>query len=161
MKKVYILLVTCMILLSAIIVIAEEKPVSNEIDTTSSVIDKSNEIDHSNQIVIYYLHMNRRCMTCEKLEAYSKEAIDSGFAEQLKDSSIVFRAKNFEQEGNEHFAKDYKLFSQSLILSRQQDGKEIEWKNLDKIWELVGDKDQYITYVQTEVKNFINPKEAE
>ena len=97
-------------------------------------------------------------MTCEKLESYSKEAVEAGFSEQLKDSSIIFRVENFEVEGNEHFAKDYQLFSQSLILSRQHDGKETDWKNLDQIWELVGDKDEFIKYVQTEINNFRNNK---
>lgn len=115
--------------------------------------------EKTDQIVVYYLHMNRRCRTCGKLEAYSKEAVESGFAEQLKDSSIVFRVENFEKKGNEHFAGDYKLYSQSLILSRQEDGKETEWKNLNKIWKLVGNKEEFISYVQTEMAEFLNPKE--
>jgi hypothetical protein len=51
--------------------------------------------------------------------------------------------------------KDYGLFTQSLILSRVVDGKEVEWKNLDQIWKLVGDKEQYLTYVTSETRNFL------
>jgi hypothetical protein len=68
---------------------------------------------------------------------------------------------NFESEGNEHYAKDYQLYSQSLIVSKLQDGKEIEWKNLDKIWKLVRDKDEFIAYVQAEVKDFMKPSKEE
>lgn len=112
------------------------------------------KVESSEQTIVYYLHMNRRCMTCEKLESYSQEAIEAGFAEQLKDSSIVYKVLNFEVEGNEHFAKDYKLFSQSVVISHQVDGEETKWKNLDKIWELVHDKKEFIAYVQTELKEF-------
>jgi len=133
---------------------------SSETQTEESVeqtVAEASAVPETDQIVVYYLHMNRRCMTCEKLEAYSQEAVEAGFVEQLEDNSIVWRIENFEEEGNEHFAEHYQLFSQSVILSRLHDGEETEWKNLDKIWELVGDEEKYFSYVQSEVKSFINP----
>lgn len=161
MKSVFIIMIVSALLLSAAIVIAEDKAESAPKDSTEVLTVESKVSQQSDQIVVYYLHMNRRCMTCGKLEAYSKEAVETGFVEQLKDSSIVFRVENFETEGNEHFSKDYQLYSQSLILSRQHDGIETEWKNLNKIWKLVGDKEEFITYVQTEVAEFVNPEEKE
>jgi hypothetical protein len=161
MKNIFVIMVGLALLLSVAIVMAEDKPEAAPKDSSEVVADRSKQTQASDQVVVYYLHMNRRCMTCQKLEAYSKEAVETGFAEQLKDSSIVFRVENFEQEGNEHFAKDYQLYSQSLILSRQHDGKEMEWRNLDKIWKLVGNKEEFITYVQTEIADFMNPKEKE
>ena len=161
MKNVFIMMIALALLISAATVIAGDKPETAQKDSTEAVTVESNDLQESDQVVVYYLHMNRRCMTCGKLEAYSKEAVESGFAEQLRDSSIVFRVENFETEGNEHFAKDYQLYSQSLILSRRNDGKETEWKNLDKIWKLVGNKEEFITYVQTEIAGFVNSKEKE
>ncbi len=157
MKNV-LLVVIGLLLFSVVSVFAVEKPMNQSKDSSEVVINKSKETQQLDKVVVYYLHMNRRCMTCKKLEAYSKEAIETGFAQQLHDSSVVIEVKNFEQEGNEHFAKKYQLYSQSLILSRQHDGKETEWKNLDKIWELVGNKEEFITYVQNQVKDFLNPK---
>ena len=111
----------------------------------------------ADKVIVTYFHGNRRCPTCRKLEAYSQEAIANGFADKIEKGSLEWRVVNFEDEGNEHFVKDYQLFSQSLILSRTKDGKETGWKNLDKIWELVGDKDKFLAYVQTETKAFIGP----
>jgi len=121
MKYVYIVMFELALLLSASIVTADDTVETAPEDSTGVAASESENPRRSDRVVVYYLHMNRRCMTCSKLEAYSRESIETGFAEQLKDSSIVFRAANFETEGNEHFAKDYQLFSQSLILSRQQD----------------------------------------
>ena len=157
MKNV-LLVVIGLLLFSVVSVFAVEKPMNQSKDSSVVVNNKPDETQQLDRVVVYYLHMNRRCMTCKKLEAYSKEAIETGFAQQLHDSSVVIEVKNFEQEGNEHFAKKYQLYSQSLILSRQHDGKETEWKNLDKIWELVGNKEEFITYVQNQVKDFLNPK---
>ena len=161
MKNAFILIVGSILLFSVVAAIAGDKPETTPKDSTKVTTVESEKSQDVDQVVVYYLHMNRRCMTCGKLEAYSKEAVETAFADQLRDSSIVFKVENFEQEGNEHFAKDYQLYSQSLILSRQNEGKETEWKNLDKIWKLVGNKEEFITYVQTEIADFVNAKEKE
>jgi hypothetical protein len=57
-----------------------------------------------------------------------------------------------EDKGNEHFAEDYKLYTKSVIVSTQKDGKESSWKNLDQIWTLVGDQTKYMEYIRKEVK---------
>jgi hypothetical protein len=159
MKSTIVSLIVVMLLLTASVATAEDAAEAKPVDTTVIVAHDTVAAQASDPIVIYYLHMNRRCMTCEKLEAYSEEAVTSGFAEQLKDSLIVWRVVNFEEEGNEHYAKEYQLYSQSLIVSRLRDDKEIEWKNLDKIWELVHDKDEFLAYVQIEVRDFLKQTE--
>lgn len=121
---------------------------SGDADTTLSCKDQ--------RVVVTYFHMNRRCPTCEKLEAYSSEAVASGFAKALEDSTVIWLVVNFEAEGNEHFAEDYQLFSQSLVLSKLCDGKEVSWTALGKIWDLVGDKAAYVAYVQKELDSFID-----
>ncbi|MFH1699669.1 MAG: nitrophenyl compound nitroreductase subunit ArsF family protein [Candidatus Zixiibacteriota bacterium] len=161
MKKVTIIAVGLMLLLSTAAIIAEDSPAVQPADATEAKEATAKKSQESDRIVVYYLHMNRRCMTCGKLESYSQEAILSGFPEQLKDSSVIWQVENFEQKGNEHFAKDYQLYSQSLILSRQNGGRETEWKNLDKIWQLVGNKEKFIAYVQMEVQKFKNHEEEE
>ena len=155
MKTRVLFLIGLMLLLFASVTTAEDAVKVQPID--SAVTDSAGSVvkQGADQYVISYLHMNRRCMTCEKLEAYSGEAVSSGFTEQLQDSSIVWRIVNFEEEGNEHFAKDYQLYSQSLIISKQRDGEEIEWKNLDKIWELVSDQEKFTEYIQSETKAFV------
>jgi len=159
MKNVVIILIGFALIFSASAAMAEDDPEAAPNDSGKVIAAGSEQAEASDQVVVYYLHMNRRCMTCGKLEAFSKEAVETGFAEQLKNSDIVFSVENFEQKGNEHFARDYRLYSQSLILSRQHDGRETEWKNLDKIWKLVRDKEEFITYVQTELADFMNPGE--
>jgi len=139
-------------------VFAEDKSTKNDKkESEKSAVSEAQDNIEFDKVVVYYLHSNRRCMTCKKLEAYSQEAVTLAFEKYLVDSSLIWRVVNYEEEGNEHFAKEYKLYTQSVILSKISKDKEIEWKNLDKIWKLVGDKAEFITYVQTEVENFINP----
>jgi hypothetical protein len=93
------------------------------------------------------------------MEKYSKEAIDAGFKDPLASGKLEFKAVNVEDRGNEHFVKDYQIYTKTLILSLVKDGKEIKWKNLDKIWEYVRNKQRFSDYVTEEIGNFL--KEAQ
>jgi len=85
------------------------------------------------------------------MEKYSKEAIEANFKDALTSGKLEFKAVNVEDRGNEHFVNDYKLYTKSLILSMVKDGKEVKSKNLDKIWELARNKQNFIEYVTAEV----------
>jgi hypothetical protein len=121
----------------------------------SAIQDISNEI-----VFASYLHGNRRCPTCLKLEAYSEEALRAAFKEELEDSVLIWRTINYDEKENEHYLKDYSLYTKALILSRVKNGSEVEWKNLDKIWEKVGNKEEFLKYVQEETRAFLD-KETE
>jgi len=100
-----------------------------------------------------------RCPTCHKLEQYSKEAIETNFKDVLASGKLEFKVVNVEDKGNEHYGNDYQLYTKSLILSLVKDGKEIKWKNMDKIWEYVGNKQRFIDYVKSGVADLL--KEAQ
>ena len=109
-------------------------------------------------VVAYYFHGTMRCPTCHKLEQYSKEAIEANFKGALASGKLEFKVVNIEDKGNEHYGNDYQLYTKSLILSLVKDGKETKWKNLDKIWEYVGNKQRFVDYVKSGVAELL--KEA-
>jgi len=102
----------------------------------------------ADRLIVYYFHGNVRCPTCNKLEAYSKEAVETLFADELNSGQVEFQVVNYDESGNEHFLTDYDLSFQSLVLVEMKDGKEVRFTNLEKIWELVGDKPAYFEYVR-------------
>lgn len=107
------------------------------------------------KVIAYYLHGSFRCPTCYKLEQYSKEAIEMNFKDALASGKLEFKAINVEDKGNEHFTKDYQLYTKSLVISLVKDGKEVKSKNLTKIWDYVGDKQMFFDYVTGEIKDFL------
>jgi hypothetical protein len=107
------------------------------------------------RVVAYYFHGNVRCATCRKLEAYSKEAVETAFAAELKDGRVVWQAVNFDDKQNQHYLKDYKLYTKSLVIVDEANGKAKRWKNLEKIWQLVGDKPAFLRYVQGELRAYL------
>lgn len=136
MKKVFLLI-------AVIILISQNQ----------SVFAKSN--DGLDKLIAYYFHGSYRCPTCRKLEQYSKEAIEDNFKDALSQGKIEFKVINVEDRGNEHFVDDYQLYTKALVISLNKDGKEIKYKNLEKIWDYVGNKDKFFEYINEEINNFL------
>jgi len=109
----------------------------------------------ANRVIVYYFHTTYRCTSCRNIEAYTYEAINGAFADQLKDGRLAWKVVNIEQKGNEHFAKDYQLYTKSVILARETHGTTKEWKNLSRIWELLHDKPAFLKYVRDEVRDYL------
>ena len=109
----------------------------------------------SRKVYAFYFHGSMRCPTCHKLEQYSKEAIESNFKSELASGKLEFKAVNIEEKGNAHFVNDYQLYTKALVLSLVKDGKEAKSKNLNKIWELVGNKDKFVEYIKVELADFL------
>lgn len=110
------------------------------------------------KVVVYYFHGNVRCPSCIKLEEYSGEAINNGFQKELSDGTVEFKSINVDEEANKHFIQEYQLVSRSVVVSKIEKGKEVKWKNLDMIWQLVSNHDKYVEYIKNETKNIIEGK---
>jgi hypothetical protein len=106
-------------------------------------------------VIAYYFHGDVRCETCRKLEAYARSTIEAEFAEELAAGALQWRMVNVDRPENEHFIEDYGLYTRSLVLSDVAEGQETRWKNLELIWELVGDRSAYSAYVRDEVAGFL------
>jgi len=69
---------------------------------------------------------------------------------------VEFHATNIDSSQNEHFREDCKLYTKSVIVADFVDGKQVRWKNLEKIWMLTGNKVEFAKYIQTEVRAFLD-----
>jgi hypothetical protein len=130
---------------------------SQSFGKTIPVEEKATSQDNgaSEHIVAYYFHGDRRCATCLKIEAYTEEALKEKFAEELKAGKLVWHSVDISVPENKHFVDDYQLVAQSVVLSAVQDGKQTRWKNLDKVWQLVRDKQAFFSYIQAETADFV------
>jgi hypothetical protein len=131
---------------------AGEAPAGQTTSTDAASVSGDSVAAVPHKVVAYYFHGNVRCATCRKIEAYTGEAIDSGFAAELKSGLLEWHAINTDSSQNEHYLEDYQLYTKSVILSDLHHGKQTRWKNLDKIWTLTGDKSDFMKYIQDEVR---------
>jgi len=110
---------------------------------------------------VYYLHGNVRCPTCRSIEAYAKEAVETGFADELQSGKIRWQVVNYESPGKEHYATDYQVVAPNVVLAKFQGGKQVTWKGLPEVWEHVGDKAAFVSFVQKSLREFMGePREA-
>lgn len=110
------------------------------------------------RVIAYYFHTTYRCASCRAIEAYSREAIETAFAGPLRDGRLVWRTVNLDVKGNEHFTKDYRLYTKALVLVNEVRGKPAKWKNLEKVWQLLQDKDKFLRYVQDETRAYLTSR---
>jgi hypothetical protein len=111
--------------------------------------------DLKDGVQVYYLHGNFRCPTCRTIEAYAKEAVESGFGDELKSGKLRWQVVNYESPGNEHFAKEYQIVAPSVVLAKLENGKQIDWKALPEVWDLYRNKTEFISLVQTNLREFV------
>jgi hypothetical protein len=118
----------------------------------SLVIGEDNEQD---KVIAYYFHGNTRCYSCNILEQYSRQAIEDNFQDELASNRLIFKTVNVQEKANDHFRKDYGLYSQSLVLSLIENGREKKFENLTMIWQYVRDRQRFINYVKDEVSAYL------
>jgi len=103
-------------------------------------------------VIAYYFHGKTRCPTCKSIESYAHEAIQTGFAEPLEGRRLAWRVVNYELPENAHFRTEYELLVPTVVLVEMDGGSRKEWKNLARVWELVGDKGAFVEYIQGETR---------
>ena len=56
---------------------------------------------------------------------------------------------------NRHFASDYDIYWSALVLVRFRDGSQIEFKNLERVWQYQENDAALAGYVTSEVKSYL------
>jgi len=109
----------------------------------------------SNGLVVYYFHGNMRCPTCQLIESQAHETIENHFASQLNTGEIVWKIANYEQDTDKPLAIQFDVSMPVVVLARMKDGKVEQWRRLDKVWAVVGDKAAFTQYVREEIDQML------
>ena len=107
------------------------------------------------RFIATYFYTSMRCPSCLAIERLTAETINSEFAEQLNSGFLAWRTININGEGNFHFVEDYSLYTKSVIISEVVKGEEVRWKNLTKVWELLGEEAKFAKYLKGEIAAFM------
>ena len=88
-------------------------------DNTSTA--KSPEKD---RVEVIYFHGKQRCATCMAIEKNTKEVVNTLFANELKNGTVVFRTVDISTPEGEKIADKYEVTWSSLFVNKWKDGKE-------------------------------------
>jgi hypothetical protein len=125
------------------------------IDSFTSGSD-AEDIDIGTGYGLFYFTQGKDCSTCDNIEAYALEAMQTHFSPQLEDGTLAWKKIDTDQPEHAHFNTDLNLYTKSIVLMQYEDGKLLKWKNLEKVWDLVYEKPAYLDYIQTSTSEFLS-----
>lgn len=123
-------------------------------DPASSRADEL-PVVNGDQVIMTYFISGTRCESCRKIEAFARETAEKDFADALAGKRLVFRVIDTGEPGNGHFTKDYQLTSKTVILSHRKDGKEVTWKDMSKVWDLLDDAPGFRAYLGGQIREYL------
>jgi hypothetical protein len=106
-------------------------------------------------LAVYYFHGNIRCPTCQSIEAQSRDTVQKDFASQLGKGEVTWKILNYEEAANKKLTAKFEIQMPVVVLAKMKDGDIQDWKRLDKVWALVGDKPAFGKYVRTEIEQML------
>ena len=106
-------------------------------------------------LTVYYFHGDIRCPTCQAIESQTHETVQSDFAAQLDRGEITWKVLNYEKGDAAGLAKKFDVHMANVVLAQMNGGEIENWKRLDQVWALVGDKPAFAEFIRTEVNQML------
>jgi len=107
------------------------------------------------RVIAYYFHRTLRCPTCLAIEQRVREALEVGYADALADGRLQWRPVNIETPGQEHFQQDFALETSTLVLVQHDGPRQVRWKKLEQVWQLLEDPTKFQNYIWTEMEPYL------
>jgi hypothetical protein len=104
------------------------------------------------RLQVMYLHGAARCRTCLRIESLTRQALEQGMPGEVEAGEIEWSSVDTDLPKNAHLLQKYQLHTKSVVVSERLGNRELRWKNLDRVWDLVGDDAAFKGYIQTEVR---------
>jgi hypothetical protein len=107
-------------------------------------------------VIAYYFHRTVRCAGCLEIETNAKRVIEENFANRIAAGKLTWAPFNLDEPGGEEFGKEFDVSMSTLVLSKEKNGKNTEYKKLEEVWNLIHEPDAFDAYIINEVKQFLN-----
>lgn len=130
---------------------------SQAIDAASQAPPAAEELPQveGDQVIMTYFISGTRCESCETIEALARETAEKDFPDALSNKSLVFRVIDTGDASRHHYIKDYQLTSKTVILSHRVQGKETEWSDMSKVWDLLDDGPAFHAYLGEQIQKYL------
>jgi len=133
------------------------EPSKGETAVTEDVITTGSD---GRKVIVYYFHGNKRCNTCRTIEAWTEAAIQISFSKELDTGRLEWKIVNVDEPENSHFVEDYELTTRTVVLVDVNQGQEERWKRLDRVWQLVKNKEEFVDYIIENTNTYLAAKDG-
>lgn len=85
---------------------------------------EQSESQETDRVEVIYFHGKKRCPTCMAIETHTRQIVDSLFAEELKNGTLVYKTVDISTPEGERIADKYEVTWSSLYVNKWKDGVE-------------------------------------
>jgi len=122
-------------------------------EESAKLLEEPPEPQH--KLMAYYFHRTQRCRTCLTMEEYAEAGLRDGLPDAFVSGELEWRTVNVEEPENEHLVEEYGLTASALVMVLLENGEQKRSKNLERVWELVGDEWGFKDYVRDEALTYL------
>lgn len=153
MKKIHYVFILIGLLIFDACQNNNEKGIKNNDSNTLAIIDSNSTTPI---VLIYNFYGTHRCPSCVAIEKATIQALDSLYAEQVKNETIKRFSINIDEAENAKLCEKYQAFGSGIFITRIFKGKE---NTID----LTGDgfkfarnkKDKFIEILKSKIDEFL------
>ena len=106
------------------------------------------------QVIVFYFHDNNHCEPCDRVERFSREAVES-FPDALRDGLLEWREVNRVDPGNEHYVRLFQLVTQTIVVASFRDGRMAAFQILDDVLNRQENHEAFVSYVQEPIRDYL------
>ena len=112
------------------------------------------EVKEQPKVYVYYMHGTNRCYTCNKLEKMTFNVLESNYKDSLSDGSIKWMDVDYLTDHK--LAERFDVTSGCVVVALQRGDKVIDYRRLDRIWELKNDPEGFNDYISSAIREINN-----
>ena len=102
------------------------------------------------RVDVYYMHRTLRCISCLTIERSTRQALQDAFAAELRQGRVTLQVADYWI--NTQLAQRYNVDTVSVIVVAVVKGQEVSHENLDRVWSLKGDSQEFRAYIVEAVR---------
>jgi len=128
--------------LSLLFISCKEKPKESQSIVVSSI----------NKIEVIDFYGTHRCVTCKAIESSTKYTVDTYFADEQKNGTVVFKTVNVDDDKNYKIAENFEATGTALFLNVVKDGKETHIDLTDFGFSKGNDQEEFSKELKTKIE---------
>ena len=105
-------------------------------------------------VMVYYMYPAIRCVMCNKIETAARDVVYKDNSQAVGDGQLKWREVNIAD--NDQLAEKYGVSSSMVVLVRFEDGKEVGFERLEKVWPLADKPDELSDYIRKSIAKALN-----
>ena len=106
------------------------------------------------QVIVFYFHDDNHCEACERVEQFSREAVES-FPDAVRDGLLEWRKVNRVLPENEHYVRQFQLVTQTIVVAEFHDGRMTAFRILDDVLNRHENREAFVSYLQEPIRDYL------